>query len=496
MVEVMKLLFCLMLSAAVWVQGALHFDLGGLDLPEDELGEEVKKALKLYQENEFAKAVELTRKAVDAGDARACFLMGWFYEKGHGVAASRNEALAMYGRAAEQGHEAAGHRECRLLLLGGEKDCARAREKLTALVGKGDGKAELMLAEGYAVGRFEGGADFAEAEKHFKGAAKAGEEQALMKLVQLYEGSYGFGKKVDLEKAKVTLRKAADEGIPLAMASHGVRLMKEKKVEDGVDWLKRAADQDLAVACFLLGDHYAGGKEFKKAASFLEKGVKLGDVRSMIGMGQLHVQGLGVEKSEKEAMRYFREAIGRGSPQAALNAAHLLLASEDEERAVQNLFQGYQNLSLAAQTIPQAQRELAVLYLSGRLGVSDAVSAAAWFHRAAKAGDVVSRNNLAALYEIGNGVPQNYQSAAKLYELAARAGHAGATTALGRLVAAGRGVKENKAMAWALFTQADKLGEPNAKRFLEELVKGMSEEELAKGKEELAKFGGEGEKGN
>ena len=54
---------------------------------------------------DYAKALELFRKAAERGDADALSNLGWAYESGLGVAKDLQQATAWYGKAADQGHQ-------------------------------------------------------------------------------------------------------------------------------------------------------------------------------------------------------------------------------------------------------------------------------------------------------------------------------------------------------------------------------------------------------
>ncbi len=131
---------------------------------------------------------------------------------------------------------------------------------------------------------------------------------------------------------------------------------------------------------------------------------------------------------------------------------------------------GYGHLLSAANGgLVEGQNELALLYLSGKLGVADVAAAAAWLTRAAQGGYAPAQNNLATMFERGAGVPQNYANAGQLYSLAANQGNGPATLALARMHAQGLGTKEDLPKAWALATLAGEREQEDGVKLAKEL---------------------------
>jgi TPR repeat protein len=204
----------------------------------------------------------------------------------------------------------------------------------------------------------------------------------------------------------------------------------------------------------------------------------------MLRIASLYQRGEGVGKDEEKAAEWIEKAAKAGNPTAALEMAGRLAKAKEPE-----LLKVYGYLLVAASgNLPTAQNELALLYLSGNMGVADTPAAAAWFTRAAKGGLAAAQNNLASLYERGIGVAVNYNNAGELYTLAANQGHASATTSLARMTAQGLGTKQDLAKAWALASFASERGDQNAKTMLGELSPLLTPELLTSAKKILAEF--------
>ena len=134
----------------------------------------------------------------------------------------------------------------------------------------------------------------------------------------------------------------------------------------------------------------------------------------------------------------------------------------------------------------EAQNELGLLYLSGKLGTADSPAGIAWLTRAAQGGNAQARNNLATLYERGiGGVSKNLDNAGQLYSLAANQGHGPATLALARLINDGVGTKANPIKAWALATLAVERGEKEAAKLVKEINDKLDDKQRAEAVKEL-----------
>jgi len=114
----------------------------------------------------------------------------------------------------------------------------------------------------------------------------------------------------------------------------------------------------------------------------------------------------------------------------------------------------------AEQGNPQAQAQLARLYVKGQGVTNSYVEAAKWFRLAADQGNADARAGLGELYEAGRGVPKDLPQAIKLYRLAADQGNAGAQYTMGFLCEAGRGLPQNQAEATRWFRLAAEQGDP------------------------------------
>ena len=186
-------------------------------------------------------ALRYWRKASEAGDARADYLIGALFEDGQGVLRDVVEAAAWFRRAADRGHAGAHVRLARILLHGGhngserlfarsdqdasvvadnhallfpsgahlDTDCEAAIRLLTAAVEQGEAEAGAMLGALYFEGR-KAPRDIAAARSCYEWAAERGDCNAQFGLGDIHYN--GLGVEKNLELGADWYEKAASNG--------------------------------------------------------------------------------------------------------------------------------------------------------------------------------------------------------------------------------------------------------------------------------------------
>ena len=143
--------------------------------------------------------------------------------------------------------------------------------------------------------------------------------------------------------------------------------------------MRRHVEDGLPEAFGHLGDAYRAGelglvKSEKKASKLFKRGVELGDVSSMVNLGQLYTHGLGVKRDLKKATQLMRMASESGLAMAQQNLGVLLSMQAMHVEAVQ------------------------------------------YFTLAAEQGFFGSFNSLGICYECGDGVPKDIRKALDWYK--------------------------------------------------------------------------------
>lgn len=451
----------------------------------------VKPAIEAFQSGRHAKAIDLAKPLAEKGNADALYLMGFAHETGQGAEASREKALEFYRKAAELKQKDAIYRMSFLLLASDkQEEREQAKQALESAVKDDPTVAARILGEAYLRGRLSSQADPEKAVFWWKQASEAGDIPSMMLLGRFYEGQFGFPEKKDLKEAYAAYSKAAGLGNAAAMAALGSRLLSgEEKSRDenkGREWLKKAVAAKEYSAYLVLGDFEENvKKDLKAALAEYERGKDAGQVDCILRSADFYLDGKGVEKDPERGTALLNKAAEAGSP-----VAHFRLAVQKLSGEKPDVLPGYGHLLAAANgNLVEAQNELGLFYLSGKLATADQAAGVAWLTQAAKNNYAPAQNNLATLYERGAaGLPQNIQNAGQLYSLAANQGHGPATLALARLINEGIGTKADPAKAWALATLADERGEKQGSQLAREIAAKLDDAQQKAAKEELEKL--------
>ena len=174
-----------------------------------------------------------------------------------------------------------------------------------------------------------------------------------------------------------------------------------------------AAPAQKNIAPQSVGDDKAAYRTIKKLA-------ENGDALSQNWLGQMYVDGSGVEKNLAEAIKWFEKSATQGYTPAHIN--------------------------------------LAWIYSEG-IGIKkDLKKAASWYEKAAKLGDVKAETKLGALYLDGTGVKKDDNKALKLFESAAEKDHPMAQFYLALMYCNGRGVAADPTRCLVWMTLAARRG--------------------------------------
>ncbi len=442
-----------------------------------------KAAMDAFKEGRHAKAVELAMPLAEQGNAEALYLLGFASESGQGVEASREKALEYYRKAAAGKHKDAVYRLAFILLAsekGEERD--QARKELETAAKDDPAVAGRILGEAYLRGLLTPKPDPDKAVFWWKRAADAGDVLSVLLVARFYEGQFGFPEMKDPKQSMENYGKAAGLGNAGAMAALGSRYLSgdeaSRDEKKGREWLKKAIEAKEYSAYLALGDYEENvKKDLKAALAEYERGKDAGQVDCMLRSADFYLEGKGTEKDTARGMSILNKAAEAGNPVANFRIAAQLLSAEKPEKG--DLLTGYAHLLASANgNLSEAQNELGLLYLSGKLGVADVPAGVSWLTRAAQGGNAQSQNNLATIYERGiSGVPRNMENAGQLYALAANQGHGPATLALARLFSEGVGTKADPVRAWALATLASERGEKEAETLVKELASKLDEKQ-------------------
>ncbi|KAL0240934.1 hypothetical protein GEMRC1_006170 [Eukaryota sp. GEM-RC1] len=213
-----------------------------------------------------------------------------------------------------------------------------------------------------------------------------------------------------------------------------------------------------------------------------QEAAERGDAEAMVNLGNCFLNGIGVNKNERQAVYWFLEAHSKGNSnlrrslgksinwcqqhaefgdQLAMTALGYCFyygegTKQDYLKAVY-WFQIASDLGHSG-----AMFNLGCCYKSEKGVPQDHSKAVQWYQNAATLGDSRAMNNLGNCYKNGHGIKQNHSMAVKWYQKAADLGSPRAMISLGSCYYNGLGVKQNQSKAVRYYQDAAELGLPGA----------------------------------
>ncbi|EKM98173.1 Sel1 domain-containing protein, partial [Acidocella sp. MX-AZ02] len=177
-------------------------------------------------------------------------------------------------------------------------------------------------------------------------------------------------------------------------------------------------------------------------------------------LGDLYVNGNGVNKDYSKAFQLFQEAAYVGYARGEANLGLLYTRGDGVPANQADAIHWFQ---LAAdQGLPSAEWEIGLFYDTGNGVQQDYVQANIWYKKAADQGYADAETNLGGNYMGGHGVHQDYTKAFALLQKAADQGVSNAQYGLGTMYENGWGVPQDSAQAVSLFKEAAAQGNDNA----------------------------------
>jgi TPR repeat protein len=184
-------------------------------------------------------------------------------------------------------------------------------------------------------------------------AAEKGYLPAIAGVAYLY--NVGLGTPKDNAAAARWFRLAAEKEHAISRYNLGKLLVNDEiplpegstdrktQHEEGVEWIRKAADQGLsdaqaAYGVILLRGDYATKPDPAAAAGYLKPAAETGNLEAMNALGLMHQTGNGVVYDLSASERFFRQAAMRGHVKAQANLGeHLNPLSKKPDQRVEAL---------------------------------------------------------------------------------------------------------------------------------------------------------------
>lgn len=230
--------------------------------------------------------------------------------------------------------------------------------------------------------------------------------------------------------------------------------------------VRRAADAGDARATLALGSFYRHGyagleKDPARDFELNRKAAEAGEVVAMAIAGWYLYRGLGVERDEREGIRWLQKGVERKGPYAMYLIACLIGEGKVEgsvERA------GELFVEAAARGVPRSMYAVGRGHATGEWGLrEDSKLAKKWLRRAADANEPEAMFDLGCISYKGWDEPADRAGAAEWFERAAELDHAESMRVLAGMYLAGHGLSKDPAKAVQLLTRAVGRGNIEAK---------------------------------
>lgn len=286
---------------------------------------------------------------------------------------------------------------------------------------------------------------YSKALPYFKAAAEASYPPAYLKLFDMYNS---FGK-IGLKNPKV----AGEWKI---------------KAEASIKWFWKEVEGGMAEAEYDLGFCYEKGigldKDEKQAAKYYQLAADQKNLIAITTLGSCYFHGKGVIENRVTAAEYWKLAAQKEFAPAQRNIGLCYQwgwgVSKNEQESLKYL------KAAAEQGLASAQNNLGEWYFVGRGTPKSTEWAVHWFKLAKEQGELEAFYNLGLCYKNGTGVPKNEKDAVPCFRQAADCGYVGAQLLLGICYQFGKGVSEDHKKAVKYYQLAAAQGNVAAQRRL------------------------------
>jgi TPR repeat protein len=220
--------------------------------------------------------------------------------------------------------------------------------------------------------------------------------------------------------------------------------------------LQAAADRGEPDAQWKLGGLCAYGvgvaRSDVEALKWFRRAADQGSSNAQVSLGVMYDKGKGVERDQAEALQWYQKAADQGNANGQYNLGLMYLegagTSQDYSRAM--LWFG----TAAQQGDADAQDALGDMFLFGKGVAESDAEAIRWYRKAADQGLASAQASLGFIYEFSESLPDNLEEGVRWYRLAADQGNAEGQYRLGLLYRDGRGVPQDNIQAYQWFSRA------------------------------------------
>ena len=417
--------------------GALTY-LGNLYKNGELVAQDLKKAFQYY------------KRAAELGNAEAQFELSRCYCLGEGIAQDSKAERDWLQKSVEQQYPWALYQQGLYLEQGDgvQKDEEHAF-KMFEQAAKDLYCAKLKLAECWNFGYLNTKKDLPRAIEIYQEGIDHGVSQAKYRMAVLYREGNGVAK--DLKKYLQLMTEAAEEGLPLAQSELGHAYYMGDNVplnyEKAFYWLEKAAPHE-ADAMYILAKCYLKGRgtrhNTQNGMDWMRRAAENGNPFAQLDLAKRYRRGKDVTKDESIAFRWLQKAAGQGIAEAdnllGIFYGNGIGVKEDMDKAFmwfkkaaeQDYSWGYFNLGECYQSAGNNTQAISCFQKAADKGIADAFVKLGYFEesrhkekafslykKAANVGLPEGRYNLGRCYELGIGTDKDEFAAESCYRKAA-----------------------------------------------------------------------------
>ena len=359
-------------------------------------------------------------------DPAAQYFLGRRYLSGNGVSKNASEAADWFLRAAKQGHKNAQY-EMGLLYkngLGVKKDYQTAFDYFNNAADQGQKDALFELGNYYFFG-LDGPPDITQSLNWYTTAAEKNHGAAQYQLGKIYKE--GIGVKVNKKLGKKWLNKARSNGVDLNVdiAKLYASNIKSKDINSEFKLSENPETSDVDTQ-YKIGMGYLKNNtdnfDNNLAVRWLREAAKNEHTGAQYQLGKMYRDGIGVEVSIAEAIKWFKKAA-----EWDLFSAKTALRQLQEQQLI-NYMKDYPSGPDISK--PDMQFNVAILYLKGKGLKKNVKKAFYWMKKSAQNNHHEAQHQLGMMYFNGTGVKKNTREAHHWLKKSAYAGNSQAKITL------------------------------------------------------------------
>lgn len=276
---------------------------------------------------------------------------------------------------------------------------------------------------------------------------------------------------IALQKHLAAARSGNVESMWCAGAIH---LYHQRRTDDALLWLTRAAEAGHPRAPLVLGILYEKGQSVPEdhalAVKWYQKGMDSGNAAAIRRLSEMYRLGMGVPHDPQKARELMALAEQRGD-KAAPHYRQKQESDKLDPRPGQEIraeaYRAYKQKQFVQaaklyQQCAQMGNDVCELALGVHYELGEGVpksdsQAVVWYRKAAAQGNPIAQKALGLMYQLGKGVAENWSEAALLFAAAAPKNR-DAAYEMGRSYEFGMGVPQDRVRAIHWFDKAGKMG--------------------------------------